>query len=204
MDAALQTELQSVTEELANAKKKLTTLYKRAAQMDVPDVELRDLNGSPVKLSSLFGDHADLILIHNMGRSCRWCTLWADGFRGYQDHLNSRAAFALATPDDPADTKAFAESRDWNFPVVAYADSNLAKTLGFEPSPGQYYPGFSALHKDAHGKITRTGMAHFGPGDDFCPLWPFLDQLKHGQNNWEPQYAYGESGCCAKGGCGCS
>jgi len=204
MDAATQAKLQAAATKVAEAKKELADAYRDAAQMTVPDVDLLATDGSTVTLSSLFGDQSDLIIVHNMGRSCRWCTLWADGFRGITDHLNSRAAFALLTPDAPADAKAFAASRNWTFPVASYADSALAHTLGFEPTPGQYYPGFSALHKNEDGSITRTGMSHFGPGDDYCPVWPMFDQLKDGQNKWEPQYAYGESGgCCSKGGCGC-
>lgn len=204
MSPELQAQLQSVSAEVAAAKKKLADLYKQAAPMDVPDVELRDLGGAPIKLSSLFADQRDLIIVHNMGRSCRWCTLWADGFRGHADHIASRTAFALLTPDEPADAKAFAQSRAWNYPVACYGDSALAATLGFEPTPGQYYPGFSALHKADDGAITRTGMGIFGPGDDFCPVWPLVDQLKDGQNGWEPQYAYDTGGCCKKSGCGCS
>jgi len=202
MDAATQETLQSAAAEVEAAKKKLAQAYRDAAQMTVPDVTLRATDGSDVKLSDLFGDHTDLILVHNMGKGCRWCTLWADGFRGSADHIRSRAAFALVSPDAPEDARAFAESRGWNFPVVSYADSDLAKTLGFEPEPGMYYPGFSALHKADDGTITRTGMSHFGPGDDFCPVWPFFDQLKDGQNNWEPQYSYGKNeGCCGGSGC---
>ena len=32
-------------------------------------------NAGPVRLAELFGDHEDLILIHNMGVSCSYCTL---------------------------------------------------------------------------------------------------------------------------------
>ncbi len=204
MNPIYQAELQAVTEELNAAKKKQAELLKKAAVMEVEDVGLRSLDGGDMKLSDLFGGMSDLIVIHNMGGGCRWCTLWADGFRGHAEHLMSRTAFALLTPDEPAKAKAFIEPRGWNYPVACYGDSGLSKTLGFEPEPGQYWPGFSALHKDDAGNITRVGMGIFGPGDDFCPVWPFFEQLKDGLNGWEPQYSYvGGGGGCSTGGCGC-
>ena len=30
-----------------------------------------------VSMTDLFGDKSDLIVIHNMGRKCAWCTMWA-------------------------------------------------------------------------------------------------------------------------------
>jgi len=65
-------------------------------------------------LAGLFGRKDDLVVIHNMGSSCPYCTLWADGFNGLYDHLANRAAFALSSPDAPAAQKRFAEGpRDW-------------------------------------------------------------------------------------------
>jgi predicted dithiol-disulfide oxidoreductase (DUF899 family) len=54
---------------------------------------------SPVALSSLFGAHNDPIVVHNMGQSCRYCTMWADGFNGIYPHLANRAGFAPVSPD---------------------------------------------------------------------------------------------------------
>ena len=52
------------------------------ARRPVEDVVFESEVG-PVRLSELFGEHDDLVIIHNMGASCRYCTLWADGFSGY-------------------------------------------------------------------------------------------------------------------------
>jgi len=45
-----------------------------------------------VALSSLFGDHRDIIVVHNMGQSCRYCTMWADRFNGLYPYLANRSA----------------------------------------------------------------------------------------------------------------
>ena len=78
---------------------KLTFSYGRALQAAAHPQDVTDYVFSgwevPVRLSELFGDKENLILIHNMGRSCSSCTMWADGVNGVYDHLASRAAFAL-------------------------------------------------------------------------------------------------------------
>jgi predicted dithiol-disulfide oxidoreductase (DUF899 family) len=45
----------------------------------VKDYTFQRADGGSVRLSELFGDKADLFVIHNMGQSCPYCTLWADG-----------------------------------------------------------------------------------------------------------------------------
>ena len=32
----------------------------------------------------------DLVVIHNMGASCAYCTLWGDGFNGVYEHLANK------------------------------------------------------------------------------------------------------------------
>ena len=55
-----------------------------------------------VSLDELFGDRSDLLVIHNMGRHCRWCTLWADGLNGLLDHMEARTAVVLVNGDEPS------------------------------------------------------------------------------------------------------
>src|SRR5215831_3379847 len=54
----------------------------------VKDYTFRRAGGGSVRLSELFGDKTDLFVIHNMGQSCPYCTLWADGFNGAYAHLS--------------------------------------------------------------------------------------------------------------------
>ncbi len=183
--------------DVVNAKKRLVEASRTHEVIE--DYTLQNSDGI-IKLSALFGDKPDLLLIHNMGKRCSYCTLWADGFIGLYPHLSDRAAFVLTSPDDVATQIEFATSRDWPFPLASVKDSPLPKDLGFEPEPGKHWPGFSALHRQEDGTIIRTGRTHFGPGDDFCAVWPMLDLLKDGPNGWEPKYAYGGVGADG-GGC---
>jgi predicted dithiol-disulfide oxidoreductase (DUF899 family) len=60
-----------------------------AEREPVADYEFQTLTG-PVRLSGLFGHHRDLMVVHNVGASCAYCTLWGDGFNGIYDHLTSQ------------------------------------------------------------------------------------------------------------------
>mgnify|MGYP000928180311 CR=1 FL=1 len=90
----------------------------------------------PVRLSTLFGAHDDLIVIHNMGVACPACTLWADGYNGLHQHVARRAAFAVASPDTPDVQRGFARARGWVFPMVSHARTSFATDMGYRADTG--------------------------------------------------------------------
>ncbi|MCB0217985.1 MAG: DUF899 family protein [Caldilineae bacterium] len=148
----------------------------------------------PVRLSQLFGDRDDLIVVHNMGRGCGYCTLWADGFIGLLPHLESRAAFVISSPDDPSTQAAFAAERGWPFRMIALGESHFAQDMGFADDAGSYMPGYSTFHRGEDGQIRRVSKDFFGPGDPYCGVWHFFDQLAEGPAGWYPRFAYGDDG----------
>src|SRR5215472_6607797 len=93
---------------IAELRQELRAVQATAEPEEVRDYELGTMNGV-VRLSALLGDKRDLIVIHNMGVSCAYCTLWADGYNGIYDHLAARAAFVVSSPDPPAAQKKFAD-----------------------------------------------------------------------------------------------
>lgn len=195
-------EIRQLTQAVLDAKTRLREAQARATPEPVEDWELHTTDARPVRLSELFGGNDDLLVVHNMGRGCAWCTLWADGFNGQADHLADRAAFVVCSDDDPATARAFASSRGWRFRVVSGAGSGFAKAMGYKDDEGHPHPGVSAFHRQPDGSIVRTGTSPLGPGDDFCPVWPMFDLLKGGANGWEPKYTYKAAGGCGHG-CGC-
>ena len=153
------------------------------------DYQLSGAQG-PVRLSELFGHHTDLIVIHNMGTSCPYCTLWADGFNGFQHHLATRAAFVVSSPDAPDVQQKFAAGRGWKFPMVSHKGSTFAADLGYRGPHGHWRPGVSAFQRDA-GRIVRVSDSELCPGDDFCTLWHLFDLLPQGAAGWTPKFSYG-------------
>lgn len=200
MPAPFQTEeIGRLEQAVIDAKAALTKAIRARPPESVRDYTLRLAgSGASVQLSELFGTSRDLLVVHNMGRSCVYCTLWADGFASMYKHIATRCAFVLTTPDAPDAAAAFASARGWTFPIVSHAGGSFAKDLGFVavhrqgPNAGRegFMPGVSALRRNADGTIVRTGTRQFGPGDDFCAIFPMFDLLQDGVGDWQPKYHY--------------
>lgn len=173
--------------EVESAKARLREAIRRAPPQPLADMTLRDVHGTNIALSDLFEGKQDLLLWHNMGTTCDYCTLWADGLRGYIDSISTRAAFALTSPDEPGVLKRFAEARGWTMRCVSAAGTDFLKTLKMTDAQNRPMPGISALHRQQEGVIVRTAYTYFGPGDDFCLIWPAFDLLKDGPNGWQPR-----------------
>lgn len=169
--------LQGIEKELEKGRQKMFRVLGKMAKMEVQDYVLKDRNNKEVKFSELFGDKQDLVLIHNMGKSCSYCTMWADGFNGIFPHIEKRAAFVLVSPDAPEVQRDFADGRGWKFKMYSGKDSPFIKDMGYQTDKGDYWPGASAFHKDEDGKISRVSKTFFGPGDYFCSVWHFFDML---------------------------
>lgn len=197
--------IQEIQIEIMKLKHSLAEEIANSPDEPVEDWELLDLDGKPVKLSALFGDKRELLVIHNMGKGCSYCSLWGDAMIGIANHLQQRSGFVLCSNDPPAVIKEFRELRGWQYPCVSGNGSGFAKAMGYMSDEGSPEPGVSAFHKQDDGAIVRTGHASFGPGDDFCGVWPMFDLLKGGVNGWEP--VHGKVDACSAGGtgsCGCS
>ncbi len=184
----LRAKIDDLEEKLINQHQELVNLKKQLPREDVADYELMGLNGA-VKLSALFGDKKDLIIIHNMGSSCPYCTLWADGFNGVLNHIKDRAACALVSPDSPDLQNNFAESRGWKFDVYTGEGSSFIQDMGYQEGE-DFQPGVSTFYKENDGSIYRVAKAPFGPFDPFCGVWHLFTLLADGVNDWGPQYKY--------------
>ena len=183
------TKIKKLEAQMLKDKAKLAKLRSQAKPELVSDYEFQGPSGKSVKLSSLFGKKSELILIHNMGVSCSYCTLWGDGFNGLYPHLENRAAFVLESPDSAKTLGAFQKKRGWKFPVVSSKGSTFRKDVGYENSDGDFVPGVSVFIKKS-GKIFRVSDATFGPGDNFCVAWDLFDLLPGGSGDWGPKFRY--------------
>jgi predicted dithiol-disulfide oxidoreductase (DUF899 family) len=179
--------------QIADIREKMRETLAATEPQEVKDYTFATPDGS-VRLSELFGEHEDLIVVHNMGVACSYCTLWADGYNGIHQHVVSRAGFVVSSPDRPAVQKKFAESRGWKFPMVSHADSSFAADMGYVSANGGWMPGVSVFRRegDAMMRVSDTG---FSPGDDFCTLWHFFDMLPGGVGDWPGVSA--KTSCCA-------
>lgn len=175
--------------QLAELKKQLAAARAAVRPEAVSDWVLTDTAGGAIRLSDFFGSKCELLVIHNMGKRCVYCTMWADGFVSLMGHIESRASLVLASPDPAEVVGEFARGRGWTFRCVSTAGSGFTKAMGFEHN-GLPMPGVSAFVKRDDGAIMRTGCAHFGPGDEFNPVWHLWELLPGDPLGWAPRYQY--------------
>jgi Bacterial protein of unknown function (DUF899) len=172
------------TEKLAAWRQQIAELRQRMrdAQASVEPVpvgeyEFASVEGSQ-RLSQLFGTKRDLFVIHNMGRSCPHCTLWADGFNGIHPHIADRATFVVSSPDPPDVQRSFAAGRGWRFPMVSHQGSSFAADMGYRSAAGCRACRCSAATATAScaspipGSSPATTSAHCGTCSTCCPKEP--------------------------------
>lgn len=186
----LEKTIESLEDEILEKKKKLAELRRSLPRQEVQDYVLMGSDGSQARLSEMFGPHNEMVLIHNMGKGCVYCTLWADGFNGVVHHLENRAAFVVVSPDEPEVQRKFAESRGWIFKMYSGRGNSFIKDMGFATADNKYKPGVSTFMKDEKGGIYRVASAIFGPGDDYCGVWHLFDLLPGGREEWKPKFNY--------------
>jgi predicted dithiol-disulfide oxidoreductase (DUF899 family) len=180
-------QLNDVRKKIADLRSEMRSLQAAVEPEAVEDYRFETLEGE-VALSQLFGDKPDLFVIHNMGKGCSSCTMWADGFNGVLQHLENRAAFVVASPDDPQTQAAFAQSRGWRFRMVSHAKTDFVADMGFRSAEG-WLPGVSVFRKEGK-QILRVSDTRFGPDDDFCVAWHFFGLLPKGADGWRARFAY--------------
>jgi len=184
-----QNEIDALEKRILDDKQRLAELKRNQRPEEVDDYLLTESNGDIVRLSELFGGHDQLILIHNMGKKCAYCTMWADGFNGLYRHLENRAGFAVVSPDNPETQREFAAGRGWKFRLCSAMGTSFIKDLGFEDDRGDFWPGVSTFVK-RNGKIYRIAKDFFGPHDNYCSVWHFFDLLPEGTSEWQPKFSY--------------
>jgi predicted dithiol-disulfide oxidoreductase (DUF899 family) len=171
-------------------KQKLAELRRQMDPQKVKDYRFEGPWGESISLSQLFGKQKELIVIHNMGHQCPYCTLWADEFSGILKHIEDRAAFVVESMDPPETQREFSADRGWKFKMVSSRSSTFRKDMGYGKSKSSLVPGLSVFRKERDGSIVRVSDTQFGPGDNFCSLWDLFDMLPDSNSNWRAKFSY--------------
>ena len=184
----LMAELRATYEELQQVRQKMNDLNRRLGGETVEDYTLKDRDNLPVRLSSLFGDKDDLIIVHNMGKKCVYCTLWADGFNGVLAHLESAMAVVLVSKDSPAVQRTLANARGWRFQMASHGGGDYMQEQSISDHGGNE-PG-AVIYRRNQDDVLRVNRCMFGPNDLYSPIWQFLGMAGLGVADWTPQYRY--------------
>lgn len=191
----LKTRIEELGREVMEKTQELHKLRLEMPPEKVEDFPFAEPGGGEVRLSDLFGDRKDLILVHNMGSGCPYCTLWSDSFNGLLPYYEDRAAFVVVSPDEPDKQRTFADARGWKFRMVSDQEKRFTKEMGFwgsfgeEPDAGEGpWPGFSTFRKNEDGSVERIASDFFGPGDTYLGLWHMFGILDQGVGSWQPAF----------------
>ncbi|MDA8792841.1 DUF899 domain-containing protein [Bacteriovoracaceae bacterium] len=185
-------EIAKIEQQIMELSFKLNELRKNNEEMEVPNYNFETSYGN-VSLKQLFGKKDKLLLIHNMGQGCRYCTLWADGINAFLPHLESKISVTLASKDDPEVQNKIAHDRGWRFRMVSHQNNDYLKEQRVYKSDGDgvNHPGISCFTlKDE--KIYRKNYSSFGPGDSFCSFWHLISLAGEDANSFTPQFSYWE------------
>ena len=199
MKTELDKKIDELESRIASFKREVASLRSQRQQESVKNYEFLDDQGNPTTLLDQFGDSDRLVLVHNMGIACSWCSMWADGFSGLTPHMENHGAFVVVSPDPVEIQNSVAKSRGWKFRLLSSTDPFI-DDMGFMDATDGYMPGVSVFARTDN-EISRVGRAEFDAGDDYCAVWSFLNLFPEGAKNWEPLAWYPEFGepaeCCA-------
>ena len=139
--------------------------------------------------ADLFAGRDRLLMIHNMGQGCRYCTLWADGINGVLPHLEDAMAVALVSKDPPDVQRRMALDRGWKFRLASHGGGAY---MAEQCAMGEHanMPGAAVYERDADRRSCGAGSTAFGPGDLYSPLWHFLSLAGIGAGDWTAQFHY--------------
>ena len=178
--AALETQIFNLVQQLGE-------LRKQNRGREVQNYNFQTLAGR-VSLLELFGEWDQLLLIHNMGQACRYCTLWSDGFNGFVEHLESTMSVVLVSKDSPETQRRFANARGWTFRMASHAGGDYIREQSVMKD-GHNSPGAVAYERVGD-TIYRKNSCEFGPGDLYCSMWSLLSLAGISEQEWTPQFSY--------------
>lgn len=171
-------ELYRLEEELAQLEARVRQLRAQGQGEPVGRYVFRGWDGEAVALDELFGIQDRLIMIHNMGVGCRYCSMWADGLNGLLPYLRRFAAVAMLNHDPVERQKSVAVTRGWGFRMLDASGTTFFADQGFQdPQDGSLLPGLSTFVRASDGTVRRYAKAFFGPHDRFCPTFSILELL---------------------------
>lgn len=166
----------------------------------------RDGSPAPVRMSELFGEGKDTLLVYGFmygpkqKAPCPLCTSFLDGLEGQIDHLQARIAVAVVARSPIERIRAFADERGWNrLPLLSAADNDYPRHYHTESSEGSQLPMANVFVKrDGAVRHTWGSELLFVPNergdarhiDILWPLWNVLDLTPGGRGDGYPKLRY--------------
>ncbi len=187
IDMTDESDIAQLEKQIYELTNRLNELRKHSEGTPIPEYTFTTDTGSAT-LRDFFGDNDRLLMIHNMGQGCRYCTLWGDGFNGLLPHLESAMSVVMVSKDAPEKQREFANNRGWRFRLASHAGGDYIREqtvmAGADNMPG------AVMYERVDDKVLRKHAAVFGPGDLYCSMWNLLGLAGLDASDWTPQFAY--------------
>jgi predicted dithiol-disulfide oxidoreductase (DUF899 family) len=167
-----------------------------------------DGSGGQVKLSELFRDGLDTLLIYSYmfgpqaKQPCPMCTSFIDSLEGAAEHLTQRANLAVVAKSPIGRIQQVAKSRGWRrLRMLSSANNNYNRDYHGEDSGGGQLPMLNVFtrRKGTIYHTYATELQFLAPDkgqnqrhiDMMWPLWNLLDLTPEGRGaNWFPSLTY--------------
>ena len=180
-------QIQQLSMQIYELTQQLHELQRAHTGDEVPNYEFATQQGTATLLD-LFAGRDRLLVIHNMGQACRYCTLWGDGFNGQLGHLENVMSVVLVSKNTPEEQRRFANERGWRFRLASHGGGDYIKEQtvmeGQENMPG------AVVYERQGDVIRRKNAVIFGYGDMFCSAWNLLALAGVSPDDWHPQFNY--------------
>ena len=186
-EATIASEAEKLEYEIFEKTQQLAELRRKDAPVKVPNYAFETATGT-TSLKDLFAGRDRMLVIHNMGQACRYCTLWADGINGALPHLEDAMAVLLVSKDPPDIQQRMAADRRWRFRIASHGGGEY---MTEQCAMGEHanMPG-ATVYELSGDEVHRRARTFFGPGDLYCPVWHFLALAGVAAQDWTPQYHY--------------
>lgn len=162
----------------------------------------------PVKLSQLFAEGKDTLLLYNfmfgprMPEPCPYCSSILDSVDGASPHISQRVNLAIVARSPIDRILAFARERGWRFlRLLSSANNTYNREYHGENEAGDQLPMMNAFAR-RRGRIYHTWATEmlFAPSDRgqdprhidlIWPVWNLLDMTPDGRSaKWGPKLRY--------------
>lgn len=180
-------EIKKVESEIREKINFLEKLRKENKGLEIKNYAFQTLSGK-TSLLDLFGKKDKLVVIHNMGQGCRWCTSWADGLNGVLPHIESQFSVVLVSKDTPEVQRQFALTRGWRFTMASHGGGEYITEQTVQSGENNM-PGVVCYEKKGD-KIYRKNASCFGPGDLYNPLFHIVSMGGISAEEMPIQYFY--------------
>lgn len=185
---------QDITQKIQDLEKvmydtavQLEKLRRDTKPVEVKNYQFKSLLGD-VTLLDFFGKKDKLIVVHNMGQGCRWCTSWADALNGVLVHLESQFSVVVVSKDPPEVQRNLAANRQWKFLMASHGGGEYIAEQSVSPGENNM-PGVVTYERSGN-KIFRKNSSVFGPGDAFNPLFHYATLLGIGFDDFKLEFSY--------------